>query len=184
MSTEQISQKLEGISGRIKSLHSEYRQLISRGAAIAKEIGDLLIEARKLVTPRHHWSKWLATTVDMVPGTAYRYITIAAQWERVVNHAMFPDLNVVQMHDVARGKEPKKRKYSMRDQSLDVLLDILDERIVERVGDIPELEKLLDLIDELRPTLEEHGLLNSQVESRKQAVRKTRKLAVAAGRIE
>lgn len=173
-----VLERLGVLEEKIKDLKSQYKDLISRGAAVAREMGILLAEARTLVRPAHKWSKYCVSHLDMVPGTAHRYITIAKNWERIEKSAAFPNLSVDQMFDVARGRKPRKRKFGIRDQTLDVILDILDERLVEAISDVPELGELIDAIDKARPIMESHGLLQSEVEARKQRVRRERRQMV------
>lgn len=170
--TERIIQ----IVARVKELQAEYRGLVGRSALIAKEMGGLLLEARASIQHRQ-WSKWLAAELDLTPDAAHRYITIHRRWKEIENHEAFPDLTIIQMFDVARGKHPRKRSYKLCGQSLDVLLDILSERLADAVQKYPEVEALIDAIDRARPAMESAGLLRSGVEKRKMAMMAGRRIA-------
>lgn len=175
--TDPLPDRINEIVQRVRQLRDEHGYLLRKAAAAAKEMGELLTEARKII-PRSQWRKWIVAELDLTPDTAARYIAIAAQWDRVARHGMFPAMTVMQMFDVARGREPSKRKYSMRDQSLDVLLDILDERLVGYADeDIPELQAVIEAIDNARPIMERLGLLNTMVERRKMLARQARRKA-------
>lgn len=177
--------RLAEIETKILQLQKEYRGLLFRSAAIAREMGRLLLEARQLISPHHHWSRWLAMQLDMTPGTAHRYVMIAKRWDDIEAHPEFLSLTVKQMFDVARGKPPRKRSYNVHGQSLDVILDILDERLcqfIEHIGDVPdEIERFIDAVDACRPLLEKHGWLNRGVETRKQLVREARRIKEQKG---
>lgn len=161
--------RLHGIAADVKRLQGEYRNLVGRSALIAKQMGELLSEARSLIQGRQ-WSKWLATELDLTPDAAFRYMTIYRKWGDIESHRAFPDLTIIQMFDVARGRKPRKRSYKLIGQSLDTLLDVLDERLSEAMISHPELEALIDAIDAARPILEKAGLLKQKTESRKQDV--------------
>ncbi len=171
--------RLDEIAARVKELHSDLKGLVSRTFAIAKEMGELLAEAKAKIDGGR-WTHWLSAQCDLVPGTANRYIVIANNWDKVTHHDMFPKLNVKQAFNVARGKPPgEKRTERLGLQTLDVLLDLLDMRLSEYVNRHPEIEAIIEAIDNARPTMEELGLLNSQVEARKKKIRDSRRAAVA-----
>lgn len=172
-------ERLDEIASRIKELHSELKGLVSRTFAIAKEMGELLAEAKSKISGGR-WTHWLSQQCDLTPGTAHRYIVIAKNWKKVTHHDMFPNLNVKQAFNVARGKPPgEKRSDKLGLQSLDVLLDLLDARLAEYAMRHPEIEAVIEAIDNARPKMEELGLLNDQVEARKAKLRQSRRLAIA-----
>lgn len=158
--------RLNDIVEQVNKLRAEYRSVLARGAAVAKETGVLLAEARKLM-PKGCWSRWLATNLELTSDTAHRYITIGQKWERIESHKDFPNLNVVQMFDVARGKKPRTRSHKLCGRSLDTLLGVLEDRLAEHVMDCEEIEALVEAIDNARPALESRGLLKSTVSKRK-----------------
>ena len=84
-----------GLAKRIKELRAEHANLLRRGAAYAKEIGDLLNEARPFFG--YQWSKWLATEFDMTSEAARKYTVIANGWHKIESHERFPNLSVIEM---------------------------------------------------------------------------------------
>jgi hypothetical protein len=164
--TPQVTAELAGIAGEIRSVRSEYETILRRGAACAKRVGELLLKAQPLC--ERQWAKWLAVELDMVTETAKKYMTIAENWERIESHEKFPNIGVLEMYDIARGRKHNKPKYSAVCRKLDTLINALDQRISELVGQFPELADLLDAIDNARGLLEREGLLGSQYETRKQ----------------
>ncbi len=171
--------RLDQIAARVKELHADLKGLVSRTFAIAKEMGELLAEAKRKINGGR-WTHWLSSQCDITPTTAHRYIMIAENWDKVTHHDMFPRLNVKQAFNVARGKQPGPcRSEKLGLQSLDVLLDLLDSRLAEFAMRHPEIEAVIDAIDNARPKMEELGLLNSHVEARKRNVRERRRIGAA-----
>lgn len=160
---------LKKIAERVRDIRREHQNLLRIGCAYAKEVGDLLLEARPYLD--RQWGKWLATEFDMTTECANRYLVIAQNWKRVEKHKLFPNLGVAEMFDIARSREIRKRSYKLIGVRLDKLLAIVDERLSEKVAEFPELEKLIDAIDEARPVLEKAGLLKSSTEQRKAELR-------------
>lgn len=159
---------VKSIAERIRQLRGDHDELLRRGAAYAKEVGELLNKAKPIVGGM--WGKWLAKELDMTTECARKYTTIASGWKNIQKHEMFPGLSVVEMYDIARGGEPRKRSYKLMGRRLDTLIAILDERLSAVVDQYPELEKLIDAIDRARPVLEAAGLLRDGVEARKRSL--------------
>ena len=164
------TEELSGIAERVREIRQKHSNLLRIGVAYAKEIGDLLLKAKPFLG--RQWAKWLAVEFDMTTECAYRYTTVSEYWHRVEKHQMFPNMGLCEMFDVARERPIRKRSYKLIGVRLDKLLAIIDERLAEKVAEFPELEKLIDAIDDARPVLEEAGLLRSGVEHRKSAARR------------
>lgn len=164
-----ITDSLQKIAERVREIRREHNNLLRIGVAYAKEVGDLLLEAKPSLG--RQWGKWLATEFDMTTECAYRYTTVAANWKLVQKHKLFPNLGVAEMFDIARSRPIRKRSYKLIGVRLDRILFILDERLSDKVAEFPELEKLIDAIDLARPVLEKAGLVRSSVEQRKSAMR-------------
>lgn len=160
---------LQDIAERVRSLRQEHLHLLRMGVAYAKEVGELLSEAKPYLG--RQWGKWLATEFDMTTECAYRYTTIAERWKVIEKHELFPNIGLADMFDIARERPIRKRSYKLIGVRLDKILAILDERLSAKVQDFPELVKLMDAIDRARPVLEQAGLLKSSVEARKAAMR-------------
>ncbi len=158
--------ELSKIAAEIRSIRSEYETILRRGSACAKRVGELLLKAQPLCN--RQWAKWLAIEFDMVTETAKKYMTIADNWEKIESHERFPNIGVLEMYDIARDRKHHPKKYSAVARKLDTLINALDARLSELVAQFPELEKLIDAIDDARQLLEREGLLGSQYETRKQ----------------
>ena len=163
------TETLKKIAERVRTVRQEHCNLLRLGCAYAKEVGELLLQAKPFLG--RQWGKWLAMEFDMTTECAYRYTTIAKYWKRIQKHKLFPNLGVAEMFDIARDRPIRKRSYKLIGVRLDRMLAIIDERLSAKVQDFPDLVKLMDAIEAARPVLEKAGLVKSSVESRKAELR-------------
>ena len=162
-----LQKRMEGLAEKIRKTLAEYNHLISRSAAKAFELGELLSEAKKSLGSMP-FSRWCLVEFNMTRSCAHRYITMYENRDKIEQHKDFGNLNVMQMFDVSRDKKPRDKSYKVCGAKLDILIDSLEARLVDNAGEHPELSDLLGAIQRWRVTLYKCGLLRNdpQVTSR------------------
>jgi hypothetical protein len=74
--------RLNVIAEKLKRLHGEFLSLAGRSLSVARESGDLLIEAKDEL--KHgEWESWLETYFPGSSRTAEAYMRIASRWDSI-----------------------------------------------------------------------------------------------------
>lgn len=155
--SDALIRKAATLANRINAMRKEYGHLMTRAGAVAKNIGELLLEARELMGSMK-LSRWALAECDMTRDCVHRYMTIASNWNKIEKRDDFARLNVTQMFDVARDKPPRTRSEKLYGKSLDSLLTIIEERVCANVGQYPQLEIISEQLVEWRRVFYECGL--------------------------
>jgi len=74
------NRRLDAIASQLKKIHGEFLALAGRSLGLAKDIGELLIEA-KVIVDHGRWTDWLQGSFPGSPTTAEAYMRIAKKWD-------------------------------------------------------------------------------------------------------
>jgi hypothetical protein len=80
--TTASGKRLATIAQQLKRLHGEFLALAGRSLRVAKESGDLLVEAKEEVA-HGDWEAWLVTFFPGSARTAEAYMRIAKRWDEI-----------------------------------------------------------------------------------------------------
>ncbi len=135
----------QGIA-RLSTIEAEIKQLKKKTALGIMEIGDKLLEAKKLV-PYGEWEKWLSCNVDISLRTARNFMNIALTFATSDRQAL-ADLEITKLYYLA-GLSEDKRNALLLSQNIRTMSTRVLKKQIEK---IEKQENLLEPIftDEMR----------------------------------
>lgn len=155
----EAEQRLASLADEIRKTLGEYNVVIRRTAHIARHVGGLLAKAAAMMRSKD-FSKWCLHEFDMARYTAHRYINIYRSWDVIESHPDFPNLTIMQMADVAKGKNPRDRSYKVAGKKFDLLFSVLVQRVRDAATEHPELQPLIADFERWKPILSKAGLIH------------------------
>lgn len=83
-------QELTALTKKIRKDHGKLTVQLKRSSVLARELGEYLIEAKKLVKPGR-WTSWLEDHCHLTARQAQKYMRLATHWPELVASGRNPE---------------------------------------------------------------------------------------------
>lgn len=109
-----MKNRLNEIAHQINAEHAIFRDSLRKGLRHAKQVGDMLLEAKDWVE-HGKWTNWVRANCKFSPRTARMYIRISRNWEKLETKMKTATVADLTVRDAVKflaenSKEPAEKK--------------------------------------------------------------------------